>query len=259
MLAAAGAAEAQSYCGQLRGVAQQNWALYRRQGDPAHQAAAQNYDNAYAAYCRTAPAAPSGGGRANAALAVGNALMGMMGVIAAMAMGEDEEDEDAGVAQDLAPALSEVEMQRLREDAEIELAEVRRRCAVANPFGKGSGCRDEGNPFAREEDSPYWDSTKKRDCAGVVDFGRDGCVPDFVRKLLAEAKEQQEAGVGLPTPGYKTPDYSHLVLSADQYRRLAAGEPWEEVVEAVRWTKLLRQPDAEARRTDAGARRKNAG
>lgn len=223
-------ANAQGYCSQLHSLAQQNWRLYTAQQDPGHRAAAQNYQNFWSVYCRggssSGYSAPTSG--TSRATNVAGALAGMLGIIAALGMTEQEVAVPrATEAPRTGPSAEE--MDRLRREADSELAEAHRRCQQNNPFLEpgqyARGCRPESNPFVDPEDSPSYDSVKKRDCKGVIDFGNDGCIPDDIREVLAGLKGQIEISI----PRHTQEGYESAVLSEDQIRRLAGGEDFENV------------------------------
>jgi hypothetical protein len=149
-------------------------------------------------------------------------------MIAALGLTPDDVELPPSVTQPRDTALTEEQMRRLRHDADSELAEARRRCAKANPFpgvDAERGCAPSKNPFDSAQ-SPYWDSVKKRDCKGAIDVGRDGCIPDDVRRLISSLSGDIRIAIPKHTPA----NYDDVVLSVDQFRRLAEGESLEDVV-----------------------------
>lgn len=149
-------------CEHLRQLANQNSNLYARSGDPAHQAAAQNYMNGYNACMRTnqpRTGVPGSSGM-SAALGIANSMMGILSILNsenAVSSARDaaarreaerqlERDRENLARMEAERARAEQErMVREREEAQ-RMAAIRAdqqaRCATRNPFGDASGCAD---------------------------------------------------------------------------------------------------------------------
>jgi hypothetical protein len=222
LLALAAPAQAQPQpCTEMRARALQSWELFRRGGEPSHRAAAQNYDNAYAAMCR--PGAGGGGGSAigggDRNLATAQAVLGMVGAIAGI-MAERQRRDAAEMAA--LRRLDEIRAEEARMRAAHQAARARaeddaRRCALPNPFGGASNaCDPNRNPFDEDRRRRY-DSVLRRLCSPGV-LMEPNCIPDDTRALLARM-----AGRTQITANYRPADYSTAVISESQYRRLMQG------------------------------------
>lgn len=232
----------QTFCAEVASLARQN-ENFARGGDPAHAAAARNYANAHAAFCNR------GGGASPPprATEVGAGILGPLGLLAGLAdpltravLGEQER------------RAEEARLDRLLADADAELERARRACppvaavqpASTNPFdaprpapAARPGCARADAPLA-VEDHPRYDSVRRRICTVVVLNGPDACVPNQtrreLRRLASDIREASAAGrVDLfemaRREGRGSSDYSPHVLREEDFRRLAAGERFEDV------------------------------
>jgi hypothetical protein len=241
-------AAAQGFCTEVQRLSRENARLFDGGGDPAHRAAARNYQNAHAAYCR---AAPAGGGRpapGNIA-GFGGAMLGILGMMAGLAAEAEPEGPPPMSAAEI--RAEEQRLARLRADADRELAEARRRCETPNPFAGASavqGCRAPENPFGR---GPFWDSQARRECR-TIDFGPGGCIPDSTRELLREAAQNPDRR----QPGAHRPrtNYSPYVLTVEDFRRLAAGAKFEDVMTGGLDARVLADVNARLREALAAGR-----
>lgn len=243
---------------QMRFCAQQ----YANGGDPAHRACRDNAQNQYAAYCTGRSSSGSGGysggssgsGAARGMQAMG-AMLGFFNTLQRRERARDEELEELRQRREVAERLREIESENQRAEnaarlqreqaaidrrrAEIERQQeaddLRRRCAVAGAFADPAKCG--ANEVAKEGNRPLvspdaftrqqreqWDSVTKQRCMeGVARH----CIADEFRIALGDLSRRTRTGVG--TSEARPVNYDALVLSVEDYRRIAGGEDFSTV------------------------------
>jgi hypothetical protein len=230
------------FCTEVAALARRN-AQLARDGDPAHEAAARNYANAHAAYCQRG----SAGAPPPRAAEIGASIIGPLGLLAGLA-----DPLRRAVISEAERRAEEARLDRLLADADAELARMQRACAAtaqpasASPFGgapAASSCR----PPAPPEQHPRFDSVRRIICREVVFDGPDACIPDETRRarreLIRILREANEDGISLEAAARRalrgSGGYSPHVLSPEDFRRIAAGVPFEEVYEGGMTDRVL--------------------
>jgi hypothetical protein len=231
---AAGAAQADQ-CDQLHQLAQQTAALGR---DPAHIAAAQNYQNAYIA-CVNSQRAARATPRGNSGGALGN-MPGLLGPSDTPNEGGNggysPGSQDAARLEQERQARERAEQEQQAErDRQAALeADRRARCAMSNKFGNSSGCGSDARPFkngnggsgsrfasalSQPADSIAYDSVRKTACPDGISRS---CISDDWRAILTRIKK---SGGRIIIPAHPSdPKYYVGVFSSEQYERIGRGE-----------------------------------
>ena len=218
-------------------------------GDKAHRTCEQNYRNAHAAYCsgRSAGTGSTFSGGGNRALQGMQALSGAMGAFLGMLQqresARDAEFEELRQRQDVVEKLREIEENRRRMDnaarlkreeeqlerrrealeRQEEADDRRRRCAAAGAFADPAACGANQIAAASGKPAPdmfdryerdIWDSVTQQRCPDGL---AHHCISDTLRVALADSGGRNYVVSQAPV------NYDALVLSVDDYRRIAAG------------------------------------
>ena len=235
----------------------------------AQYAAAQNYRTAIQAYCTGGNRSSSSGGGGSRGVELLYGALGIVSLLSEWAEEDNQQAEQyqnqmrayeqrqqqeqarlqaeaARVWQEEALRRAEIATRKAEEEAlrveQERIAAGRRNvifekcdafekekfplaCKAADngPFG-GQSAEQAFADYRSNRDALWWDSVTQQRCT-EINLGRNECIPDDFRRTIKSLTGKSAIHIAIPNE----PDYMAQVLTEDDYKRIAAGENWQDI------------------------------